>query len=152
MNPWLVSGLVVAAIPAAGLVALRRIFSVVRVRGGSMRPAFRPGELLLVRNKPGGRIRVGAVVIFRAPDLVPFESPGPRDKWLIKRISALPGDAVPEPAREATGGTPVVPGGMFTVSADNPDGNDSRQIGFLLIDQISGLVLRKLTTSDSPAK
>lgn len=148
MNPWLVSALVVVAIPAAGLLVLRRYFSVVRVRGASMTPAFRPGETLLVRNKPGDRIRVGAVVILRAPDLGPLSDL--RGKWLIKRISALPGDAVPESAREATGGTPVVPGGMFTVSADNPDGTDSRRMGFLLIEQISGLVLRKLGASDSP--
>ena len=148
MSPWLIPVAILAAILATGLVVLRRRFSVFRVRGDSMQPTFRPGELLLVRNRPGGRIRVGAVVVFRPPASVtsePGDFPAADDRRLIKRISALPGDPVPDSARVATGGTPFVPCGMFTVSADNPDGTDSRQIGFLLVDQISGLVLRKLS-------
>lgn len=152
MNPWLVSVVVLAIILALGLAVLRRRFSVIRVRGGSMLPAFRPGDLLLVRNllvrnRSRSRVRVGAVVIFR---MSPPGTPASGDMRLIKRVSALPGDPVPEPARQATGGTPVVPDGMFTVSADNPDGTDSRQFGFLLIDQISGLVLRKLGQPSLP--
>lgn len=145
MSTWFTIALCLAAFMLLGLALLRWGFVVVRVRGSSMLPAFQSGDRVLVRTGRRSGLRVGTVVLLRSPFSPPPEhAPWSADTrmlaspWIIKRVAALPGDAVPENMRAATGGIPVVPNGLFMVSADNPDGTDSRQLGFMPISDILG--------------
>jgi signal peptidase I len=145
----------VLGIPVLGLFFLRTQLAVVRVRGTSMLPALRPGDRVLVRHgRPGGgtrRLGVGTVIVVRSPAV----GPAPRgtwpvaprlgwDRWIIKRVAALPGDTVPGAMREAADGAVTVPEQNLLVSADNPSGTDSRQWGFIPARDVLGPVLKKL--------
>jgi signal peptidase I len=66
------------------------------------------------------------------------------DRWIIKRVAALPGDTVPGAMREAADGAVTVPEQNLLVSADNPSGTDSRQWGFIPASDVLGPVLKKL--------
>lgn len=159
MGTWLTITLCLAAFMLLGLALLRWGFVVVGVRGSSMLPEFRSGDRVLVRSGRRNGLRVGSVVVLRSPESLPPDhgpwpvtSQFPAASWMIKRVAALPGDSVPQNMRAATGGTPVVPDGLFMVSADNPDGTDSRQLGFVLIDDILGTAVRNLSRLDSAAR
>jgi signal peptidase I len=155
MGPWFLLAACALAVLAVGAFLLRRQFAVVRVRGNSMLPALWPGERLLVRRARCGRLGAGVVVVLWSPaaprgprwswPVAPSASP---DRWIVKRVAALPGDAVPEAMRAATGGARVVPERMLLVSADNPAGSDSRQWGFVQASYVLGPVVRKLSPSE----
>jgi signal peptidase I len=145
----------VLGILALGVLILRTHLALVRVRGTSMLPGLRPGDRVLVRQgMPSGRprrLRVGMVIVVRFP----LVAPAPRgvwpvaprlgwDRWIIKRVAALPGDAVPGTMREAAGGAVTVPEQTLLVSADNPTGTDSRQWGFIQTSDVLGPVVKKL--------
>jgi signal peptidase I len=101
---------------------LRRTLAVVTVSGISMRPTYQPGDRVLLRRVPDRALRRGQVVVVEAP---PYGT-GTR-KWLIKRVSALPGD------------------GTVFVLGDNPAASgDSRLHGYLPVDRVLGVVLRRL--------
>lgn len=60
--------------------------------------------------------------------------------WVIKRIAALPGD----PAPPGLAG-PAVPAGMVALLGDNPPQSlDSRDFGYVPVDRLYGVVVRKL--------
>jgi signal peptidase I len=124
----------------------RRRFVVVRVNGGSMLPTLRSGDRVLVQRVPAARLTTGVIVVIRAHQRgwrgsgMPPASRG----WVIKRVAALPGDLVPEPVQAATLGISVVPGGMLVLMADNPNGTDSRQWGFVPADGLLGMVVARL--------
>jgi signal peptidase I len=116
---------------AAALAWARRRYLLVTVVGRSMAPAYHDGQRLLVRR---GRYAVGDVVMFRAPGPVQFSVP-----WLVKRVAALPGDSIPPDIATACGpGT--VPPGRLVVLSDAPDGLDSRQLGFIDSQDVTGKV------------
>ena len=69
------------------------------------------------------------------------------DRWIIKRVAALPGDAIPGTMREAAGGAVTVPERKLLVTADNPSGADSRQWGFIQASEVLGPVVNKLDVS-----
>jgi signal peptidase I len=136
---------------AACLLAVmlaRRRFVVVTVAGASMEPTLRPGDRVLVRRRGSDQPRVGAIVVFREPDRGNWPgAPGPgtaSQRWVIKRIAAVPGCGVPDSVRPAVNGTEVVPPGMLVVLGDSVRSGDSRQWGFIPTDQALGLVVRKL--------
>jgi signal peptidase I len=117
---WLLAAPVVGVVLAVWW--LRRTLAVVTVSGISMRPTFQPGDRVLLRRVPGRALRCGQVVVVAAP---PYDS-GNR-KWLIKRVSALPGD------------------GTVFVLGDNPAASgDSRLHGYLPVDRVLGVVVRRL--------
>ena len=114
---------------------IRRALLMVTVRGVSMRPTYADGERVLVR-RATRRLRLGQVVVFG--DTPPGRS------LLIKRIAAVPGDAVP-PAFTTAVAAGHVPPGHFLVLGDNaPDSVDSRDFGYLTRTQMVGRVIRRL--------
>jgi signal peptidase I len=158
-----------------GLLLARRWFVVVTVTGASMEPALRPGDRVLVRRCGARPLQVGAIVMFREPDYIwvpattrrpatvpePDGAPQPTasvrriagrglagQRWVVKRIAATPGGAVPDSVRPAVGGADTVPPQMLVVLGDAPRSGDSRQWGFIPADQALGLVVRRLSPPD----
>ena len=130
--------LVLGLLAAAGLVGwIRHRYTVVTVRGDSMRPTFRPGERLLTRR---GTVHLGQYVVFvETPDAL-VRGPG---SWIVKRVLAAPGD--PVPAGLVTVTERRVPPGCLLVVGDNPEHSyDSRHYGYVTRDRVRGVVLRRL--------
>ena len=122
----------------------RRELVAVTVRGASMEPAYRDGDRVLVRR--GGGV-VGDVVVVEQPsvdgtwDTSPLTPRGRR--WMIKRLAAVAGDAVP---LGVPGGT-VVPAGKVVVLGDNRAASlDSRLLGCFPADRVLGVVLHRPST------
>ncbi len=134
----------------AGLMLARQWFALITVAGASMEPTLWPGDQVLVRRHAAKALQVGAIVVFREPG--GQHRPGTpasglaSQPWAIKRIAAMPGHAVPSSVRSAVGGTDVVPAGMLVVLGDGTRSGDSRQWGFIPVDQTLGLMVRNLTT------
>jgi signal peptidase I len=135
------------------LVALRRQLTLVTVTGESMRPAYTPGDRVLVRRARVGQLRLGQVVVVEEPGRGgTWRTPPPRGRaghhsWMIKRVVALPGDARPEACLPATAGRlgPQVPPGKFVLLGDNAARSyDSRQLGYFPGDRLLGVVLRRV--------
>jgi signal peptidase I len=98
-----------------------------------------------------GRIRRGAVVVFEmpSPDLRWRGAPCRRSpagyRFLIKRVTAVPGDPVPDyfSLRERT--ETAVPPGMLLAVGDNRDESvDSRAIGYIPAPRILGVAFLRL--------
>jgi signal peptidase I len=72
----------------------------------------------------------------------PLDSP----LWMVKRLVALPGDPVPrsETFHVRAAADDVTPPGCLVVAADNPDGVDSRQLGYFAGENLLGVVVRHL--------
>jgi signal peptidase I len=140
----------VTASALAGLLWLRRSLLVVSVTGPSMLPAFRPGDRVLVRRQRPGRLRPGTVIVFEEPSDPAGGGPAAgrrgRPSWVIKRLAAIPGDAVPSAILPAVQGTPVVPPGMILVLGDGTVSRDSRHWGFVPASRVLGVVLRGLSS------
>jgi signal peptidase I len=114
-----------------------------------MRPAYQPGDRVLVRRRGRRPVRRGDVVVLRVrqragPDRL---AGGP---WLIKRAAAVPGDPNPVAgtAHVPGGSSPTVPDGWLAVLGDNATAStDSRQFGLVHEDDVLGTVLRRLPGS-----
>ena len=151
MSPWiLVAGCATAAV-VAGLLLMRRGFIVVQVTGTSMCPALMPGDRVLVRRGVRHELRAGLIVVFGHPRdecmAWDIDAPPARNRWVIKRVAAVPGDMVPDVARPAVGGAVVVPPGMLVVLGDNVGSADSRSWGFLPSADVRGVAVRRLRPS-----
>ena len=108
-------------------------FSTVLVEGESMLPTFQPGDWLMANwgdyalksarfslgDIFGDRVKVGDVVVIERP-----EYPG---IFYVKRIS----DVRPEASQ-------------IFVSSDNPEGNDSRQWGWLPVVSVKAKIISKV--------
>jgi signal peptidase I len=119
---------------------LRARYLVITIDGSSMEPTYVEGDRVLVRRTSPRRLRRGAVVVLDNPF-----GPGIVSQWVIKRAAGLPGDPVPPgeyPAVNAEGG--VVPAGRLLLRADNHGGGDSRTLGYVNIDTLIGIVVRRL--------
>jgi signal peptidase I len=145
-----VAGLALAA--AVGAVhMLRRRYLVVTVAGPSMTPTFRDGDRVLVRRADGGRCRTGDVVVLQAPQGPGWQHPPPapmslRGPWHLKRVAAVAGEPVPEAVAQACGqpAGSAVPANRVIVIGDARASYDSRAWGFLPVDRVLGVVLRRL--------
>lgn len=96
--------------------ALRARVTPVRVTGSSRAPGFADGDRLLVRRTQ--RVRLGDAVVFRNP--LPFGDGDEALSWLVKRVSAMPGDPVPPEVRAVVGASDgsLVPPGSLVVRSD----------------------------------
>jgi signal peptidase I len=137
------AGLLGAGAFGAICAVLRIRFVIIRVSGDSMLPALRHGDRVLVRRTSFPRLRRGQIVVFAPPKWLPFATEDP--PWLIKRIEALPGDAVPSgvPVGEARDGR--VPSGHFVAFGDNAVRSyDSRRTGFFPAEALLGVLVRRM--------
>jgi signal peptidase I len=156
MSAWILVPVGLAVAVTGTLAVARRHLVVVRVLGDSMAPTLLAGDLVLVR-RGGRRIRAGSVVVFPPPQGVLRAAAGSsawdvrraRGPWVIKRVAALPGDAVPESVRGAVGGTAVVPADLLVLLGDGSQSTDSRTWGFLSASHVMGAVIWRLP---SPAE
>jgi signal peptidase I len=133
---------VVAGCAVGAVVGLlRRRWIAVTVEGWSMAPALRPGDRILVRRRSGAALRNGQVVVlYRSP-------PGRPTELVIKRVAALPGDAVPAVILPALGqgAADRVPAGKLVLFGDNTARSaDSRVIGYYQLSDVVGVVARPL--------
>lgn len=130
---------------------LGRELVVVTVDGSSMWPTYQHRDRVIVRR--GRRLAVGQVVVVEHPghDATWATAPAPpvtrqmaARKWMIKRISAMPGDQVPKEHLPAGAGHGVgrVPSGMLVLLGDNQGASwDSRIIGYFPAERVLGAVL-----------
>ncbi|MFI6316903.1 signal peptidase I [Nonomuraea sp. NPDC050556] len=129
-----------SALAAAGVVVLvvrlRRRYVEVTVDGTSMAPTYQPGDRVLVRRAHLPDLRVGDIVVLRHPD-------SRRGTWLIKRVAALPGDAVPTALRSRLGGETTVPAGEVVVLGDaGKRSYDSKHFGSVPAERVLGVAIR----------
>lgn len=146
----LASSAAVAA--ASGVGWLRRRWAVVRVRGSSMSPALRDGDLVLVRRCAAASVAAGTIVVVESPDRdhrwtrPPAGGAWAADRqWMVKRVGAVPGQALPDGIRVPDATSRTVPPGALVVLGDS-DGYDSRAFGPLPFERLRGVVVRELSS------
>jgi signal peptidase I len=127
---WAAAG---AGLAVAGCAVLwvRRALVLVTVTGESMEPTLRAGDRVLVRRRRAHQLARGDVVVLAPPRTRVRAGDRwrvPSEGWNIKRVAALPGDAVPDGVPDPDG-TGLVPPGTLVVLSDNPIGVDSRLWG-----------------------
>ncbi|GIJ49326.1 S26 family signal peptidase [Virgisporangium aliadipatigenens] len=134
---------------ALGAVALvRRRYVSVDITGGSMRPTYDDGDRVLVRRVPPRRLRTGDVVVLAEPSpRKPEPGSGAGERWLIKRVAALPGDPVPRhvPALATAAGERVPTGSVVVLGDGGARSYDSKQLGYLPLESVLGVAVRTLT-------
>ncbi|TWD82534.1 signal peptidase I [Kribbella amoyensis] len=132
------------------LILVRRRYVAVTVAGRSMEPAHRDGDVVLVRRTGPQNIRPGQVIVVAYPDsetAVPGDPP-----WLMKRVSAVPGDRV-APGLPALEAGALVPAGCLVLLGDNPNAShDSRHRGYYRSDSVLGVVVRPRRTTSSGSR
>ncbi|MFI6783477.1 S26 family signal peptidase [Micromonospora sp. NPDC050276] len=140
----------IALCAAFALVAtIRSALIIVRVRGDSMTPTLFDDDLLV-----GARCwswQSGSIIVFRSENEL-----GQRDSYLVKRVAAVSGEAVPFDFPESFGR--IVPPGVLLVRGDAARSLDSRQLGYIPVSAVvavtvCGLVpLRWLTARQAATK
>ncbi|MGW4638168.1 S26 family signal peptidase [Sphaerisporangium sp. NPDC004334] len=158
----LVYGLLTVAFSLASAVTtyLGRSLVAVTVRGVSMEPTYHDGDRVLVQRNRS--LAPGQVVVVESPtrgaEWLGSPIPGRAGAvvisdrhWMIKRVVAVPGDPVPSdqaPALAHVPDTHVPPGKLVVVGDNREKSFDSRQIGYVPVERVLGVVLRPLSTSE----
>jgi signal peptidase I len=110
----------------AGLIlAVRRRWMIVTVRGHSMEPTLHDGERLVARRWSRAAIPVIGDVIVFWPDALGYR---------IKRVAGVAGDRVPPWMPVQLGER--IPAGHVIVRGDNPRSEGSRELGYIAIHSI----------------
>lgn len=103
-------------------------FTMSMVKGRSMEPTLHDGQVVLV----GKRVPFYSSNALKRGDIIIFHQDG---ETLVKRVSLLPGDPLPDGR--------ILPQGFFFVLGDNlPMSEDSRSFGPIATTQIVGRLLR----------
>jgi len=124
----------------------RRDLRVIRVTGASMLPAYRHGDLLVVRRVPLRAIHLGDVVVLDAGEHDRHQVSVAR--WIIKRVAAVPGGVVGSGILPGGQGA-VVPPGQLVLLGDNPAQSvDSRQLGYFPASRTIGRVIGVRTRTE----
>ncbi|MEU9509540.1 S26 family signal peptidase [Micromonospora sp. NPDC048170] len=117
-----------------------------------MAPTYMHGDRVLVRRSRPGRVRAGQVVVVDLPERLRPVPTGvdPAEALLqrrvIKRVVAMAGEPVPAAIDTAT---TVVPPNRMVLLGDNPEASgDSRQYGFVPLDAVVGVVVRRMSGPD----
>ncbi|MGW2619349.1 S26 family signal peptidase [Streptomyces sp. NPDC001500] len=128
----------------ATLTWVRRTLVLVLVHGRSMSPAYLPGDWVVGRRVAAARLCRGDVVIVDMPPTGQApEGHTLLGRLTIKRIAALPGDALPAGVPGRGPGAPV-PAGHVVVLGDNPSlSTDSRHHGPVPSSWVVGRAVRK---------
>ena len=146
MTPLTAAALCAAMIAAAaaGVLALRRHYTVIIVRGPSMTPTLREGEKVLARRVHGHTVRSGDIVILRVPGLGPDGTPN--RYTAVKRVAATAGDPLPPfLSPPTTTGSELLPAGHLAVLGDNTTASvDSREWGLVPAANVLAKVVRTL--------
>jgi signal peptidase I len=129
--------LAVAATMAPAVAIVRRQWCLVTVAGGSMEPRLHDGDRLLVRRTH--HARPGDLLVFAHPD------PDVTPRWMVKRVVATAGDAVPVDLRPRVL-DPMVPAGLLLVRGENANSQDSRHLGYIASAAALGIVRRRLNS------
>ncbi|MEV0747871.1 S26 family signal peptidase [Streptomyces sp. NPDC050273] len=125
----------------AGCWRLKRRLIVVTVHGASMLPTYGPGDRLIVR-RGTKRVRRGNVVVIEPPS-GSWGDNSYSERWLIKRVAAVPGDIISGSYRDVR--DVKVPPGKLILLGDNQDVSmDSRQLGLFFSRQLLGTVWFRL--------
>ncbi|MFI7639617.1 S26 family signal peptidase [Nonomuraea sp. NPDC049400] len=137
MMLWLLAA---ACLFVALLVRLRRTYSIIRVDGDSMAPALVDGDRILARRVSPSDLRRDQIAVV-ANRLLGGGG------LLVKRIAALPGDLVPEIAKDVIADERV-PEGQLVLLGDNAHTSfDSRALGFFPVSDIQAISIRKMITT-----
>jgi signal peptidase I len=134
-------------VAVAVVASVRWRYSVVTVHGQSMEPELADGDRLLARRCGVRRLRCGQLVIFREPGLSrrpAWLTGAGRDRWVVKRVAAIPGDPVPDTVRSIARLAEVVPRRAIVVLGNAAESRDSRHWGFIAGSQVLGVATRRL--------
>ena len=105
----------------------------VSVKGRSMAPTLLPGDHLLVR--PARQLRRRDLVVVRDPDVA--------ERWVVKRVAALPGESITVEGHTLEAGDGIV------LLGDNPaQSTDSRVYGAVSLDDVHGRVWYRYAPAD----
>ncbi|SCL69887.1 S26 family signal peptidase [Micromonospora peucetia] len=158
MKPVIVLAVAMAVAAVLCHAGLSRRFVVVTVRGVSMEPTYHDGDQVLVRRNV--QPTAGQVVVFEqgTGDWLAADAPAaaltsPRRHWMIKRVAAVPGDAVPRAQVLALHDVPEdrVPAGQLVLLGDNDRAAlDSRQVGYFAAESLLGVVLWRISARRRP--
>ncbi|GAA2605665.1 S26 family signal peptidase [Streptomyces roseoviolaceus] len=138
------------------VLVLRRSCVLLEVSGGSMRPAFADGDRLLAARLPVRLVHLMSLMrVVRRGTVVAIRlkpAPGPRTAQsaaptcMIKRVAALPGEAVPVP----DGGTGKVPAGHVYVLGDHRATSwDSRHAGPIPYERLTAVIVCRVRRGDA---
>jgi signal peptidase I len=127
-----------ALVPAIVAVA-RAALVVVTVTGMSMAPTLSDGDRVLVVRRWVRGVRRGDVVAARLTWSLDQPPATGSASWIIKRVAAVGGDAVPD---KATSPGTVPRGSVFLLGDNAALSGDSRLWGALAVSDIVGVVVR----------
>lgn len=132
-------GFIFATVTLMGLAIVAGQLRLVSMTSTSMEPSnpmkgasIHQGDLALVASALRDVRRRGTLVV------VNLDIPG-RRITTIRRVAAVPGD--PVPGASETNGPTTIPAGYYYLLGDSTNALDSRQLGLVSGDQISGRVL-----------
>jgi signal peptidase I len=131
---WIAAVLVVLV---AARYWIRRTWLVVTVHGQSMIPTLRDGQRVVARLRLRAPLVCGDVIVFalRPEQVDPARPDDPVHR--VKRVAAIAGDPVPAwlPCDVSR-----VPDDHVVIVGDNPQSEDSRQLGFIHRQSVLGVV------------
>ncbi|MFF1449633.1 S26 family signal peptidase [Streptomyces sp. NPDC058274] len=145
---WLLAAVALAVVFLAAarttLAWVRRTVVLVLVHGRSMSPAYLPGDWVVGRRVAATRLRRGDVVIVDMPPTGQApEGHTMVGRLTIKRIAALPGDALPADVPGGEPGAPVPAGHVVVLGDNQPVSTDSRHHGPVPSAWVVGRAVRK---------
>lgn len=137
-----------------GVWILRHTLIVVEVDGGSMEPALRSGDRVLVR-RVWVHPRRGSIVVLRPPRTDGADTGHSTGvPWMVKRVVALARDAYPPvvvAAHPDLSGRRIAAGRVI-VLGDNPLSLDSKAWGAIRVERIVGVVITRLRSGEPAAR